>query len=171
MKDTYNLSEFRSFTRARQIAVALLFALTLAGPSRLWGQCQQSLTNMSFDKGSIIALTVDSTGSATGTVTLNCPYSGYPQIVYLSDNSGGVLTGGGAAGCSLGSLTCTFGEAAVQVASERVSGTLFFSGKMGWDSDMGRVRRVDVGGMVYHGWNRANFHFRLFTTAGPEKGT
>src|SRR5208282_3819845 len=61
MMDTYNISEFRSFTRARQIAVALLFALTLAGPSRLWGQCQQSLTNMSFDKGSIIALTVDST--------------------------------------------------------------------------------------------------------------
>ena len=27
---------------------------------------------------------------------------------------------------------------------------------------MGRVRRVDVGGMVYHGWNRANFRSRLF---------
>jgi putative transposase len=26
---------------------------------------------------------------------------------------------------------------------------------------MGRVRRVDVGGMVYHGWNRAN-RSRLF---------
>jgi len=25
---------------------------------------------------------------------------------------------------------------------------------------MGRVRRVDVGGMVYHGWNRANFRSR-----------
>jgi len=40
MMDTYNLSEFGSFRRARQIAVTLLFALTLAGPSRLWGQCQ-----------------------------------------------------------------------------------------------------------------------------------
>ena len=29
---------------------------------------------------------------------------------------------------------------------------------------MGRVRRVDVGGMVYHGWNRANFRSRLFKT-------
>ncbi len=29
---------------------------------------------------------------------------------------------------------------------------------------MGRVRRVDVGGMVYHGWNRANFRSRLFQT-------
>jgi putative transposase len=27
---------------------------------------------------------------------------------------------------------------------------------------MGRVRRVDVGGMVYHAWNRANFRSRLF---------
>jgi hypothetical protein len=36
MKDTYNLSEFRSFRRARPIAVTLLFALTLAGPPRLW---------------------------------------------------------------------------------------------------------------------------------------
>jgi hypothetical protein len=29
---------------------------------------------------------------------------------------------------------------------------------------MGRVRRVDVGGRVYHGWNRANFCSRLFKT-------
>ena len=29
---------------------------------------------------------------------------------------------------------------------------------------MGRVRRVDVGGMVYHGWNRANSRSRLFQT-------
>ena len=27
---------------------------------------------------------------------------------------------------------------------------------------MGRARRVDVGGMVYHVWNRANFRSRLF---------
>ena len=27
---------------------------------------------------------------------------------------------------------------------------------------MGRVRRMDVGGMVYHGWNRAHFCSRLF---------
>jgi putative transposase len=30
---------------------------------------------------------------------------------------------------------------------------------------MGRVQRLDMGGMVYHGWNRANFRSRLFTTA------
>ena len=30
---------------------------------------------------------------------------------------------------------------------------------------MGSVRRVDVGGMVYHGWNRANFRSRLFKNA------
>jgi len=117
MMDTYNLSEFGSFRRARQIAVTLLFALTLAGPPRLWGQCQQAINSLSFDKGSIIALTTDSTGLATATVTLNCPYSGYPQIIYTSDNSNGVLTGGGAATCSLGSNTCTFGEGAVQAAS------------------------------------------------------
>ena len=41
MMDTSNLSEFRSFTRARQIVVGvtMLLALTLAGPPRLWGQC------------------------------------------------------------------------------------------------------------------------------------
>jgi putative transposase len=31
---------------------------------------------------------------------------------------------------------------------------------------MGRVRRVDVGGMVYHAWNRANFRSRLFKRDG-----
>jgi len=30
---------------------------------------------------------------------------------------------------------------------------------------MGRVRRVDVGGMVYHGRSRAHFRTRLFKTA------
>jgi hypothetical protein len=30
---------------------------------------------------------------------------------------------------------------------------------------MGRVRRVDVGGVIYHALNRANFHSRLFKTA------
>ena len=27
---------------------------------------------------------------------------------------------------------------------------------------MGRARRVDVGGIVYPAWNRANFHAALF---------
>ena len=35
---------------------------------------------------------------------------------------------------------------------------------------MGRVRRVDVGGMVYHGWNRANFRSRLFQTEAHYQG-
>jgi hypothetical protein len=74
MMDTYNLSEFRGFTRARQIAgaVILLLALTLAGPPRLWGQCQQGVASLTFDKGSITALAADPYGSTTGTVTLNC---------------------------------------------------------------------------------------------------
>jgi len=32
---------------------------------------------------------------------------------------------------------------------------------------MGRVRRVDVGGMIYHALNRANFRSRLFKKAAP----
>jgi len=32
---------------------------------------------------------------------------------------------------------------------------------------MGRVRRVDVGGLVYHALNRGNFRSALFK--GPEK--
>ena len=34
---------------------------------------------------------------------------------------------------------------------------------------MGRVRRVDVGGMVYHGWNRANFRSRLFKSEAHDQ--
>ena len=30
---------------------------------------------------------------------------------------------------------------------------------------MSRVQRVDVGGMIYHALNRANFRARLFRTA------
>ena len=30
---------------------------------------------------------------------------------------------------------------------------------------MGRVSRVDAGGVVYHAWNRANFRSALFKTA------
>ena len=40
-------------------------------------------------------------------------------------------------------------------------GTLFFR-KEREDSITGRVPRVDVGGMIYHVLNRANFHSRLF---------
>ncbi len=44
----------------------------------------------------------------------------------------------------------------------RVSGTLFREEAFVYYSFMGRVRRVDVGGMVYHALNRANFRSRLF---------
>jgi len=37
--------------------------------------------------------------------------------------------------------------------------------RMGSNALMGRARRVDVGGMVYHAWNRANFRSRLFASA------
>lgn len=54
MKDTYSLSEFRSFRRARHIAggITVLLALTLAWSPRLWGQCsspydQEPITNVS----------------------------------------------------------------------------------------------------------------------------
>jgi putative transposase len=36
---------------------------------------------------------------------------------------------------------------------------------MRWNAVMGRVRRVDVGGMIYHALNRANFRSRLFKKA------
>jgi YD repeat-containing protein len=118
MKTSYHLSEFGSFKRARQIVggVILLLALTLAGPPRLWGECQQAVTGLSFDMGSIIALTEPSTGTATGTVTLNCNWAGSPGVD-LSNNSGGVLETGGGATCSLGKPTCTFPASAYQVAS------------------------------------------------------
>jgi putative transposase len=38
-----------------------------------------------------------------------------------------------------------------------VSGTLFSQGAVVWHSVIGRVRRVDVGGVIYHALNRANF--------------
>ena len=72
MKDTYNLSEFRSFTRVRQIAggVILLLALTLAGPPRLWAQCNYPQVNASISPSSVfegnpaVTLTVTITMSA-----------------------------------------------------------------------------------------------------------
>jgi YD repeat-containing protein len=112
MKETSNRSEFRSFTRARQIVggVTMLLALTLAGPPRLWGDCQQAISGLTFTKGSINALPVGDVGllEAMGTVTLNCPNSGYPQNVYISDNSSGVLSFPGQATCYLGLNYCNF---------------------------------------------------------------
>jgi len=35
---------------------------------------------------------------------------------------------------------------------------------------MGRARRVDVGGMIYHVLNRANFRSRLFRKAAHYQG-
>ena len=34
---------------------------------------------------------------------------------------------------------------------------------------MASTRRMDVGGMVYHGWNRANFRSRLFQTEAHDQ--
>jgi len=34
---------------------------------------------------------------------------------------------------------------------------------------MGRARRVDVGGMIYHALNRANFRSRLFRRNGVRR--
>lgn len=72
MKDTCNLSEFQSFTRARRIAagVMMLLALTLAGPPRLAAQCDQNTMPYPTltSPGSIMG---GSTQTATVTVTVN----------------------------------------------------------------------------------------------------
>jgi hypothetical protein len=111
MKDTYNFSEFGSFTRVRQIAVAMLFALTLAGPSRLWGQCQQGIQSLTISPGSITALAADPYGTANGTVTLNCPSLYVGTLVDISVSPpNGVLTCGPAAvaaGNQSGTFQCT----------------------------------------------------------------
>jgi hypothetical protein len=114
MNTSYHLSEFGSFTRARQIVggITLLLALTLAGPPRLWGQCQLGVASFTLDESNIIALTVDSTGLSTGTITLNCPYGGpeNAQVLYLQTFLNGVNQGGPGAGaqleCNGGSTTC-----------------------------------------------------------------
>ena len=82
MMDTYNLSEFGSFTRARQIAgaVILLLVLTLAGSPRLWGsQCDQNPSyigaGLALSPGSVVG------GSGTvftATITLNGVAGPYP---------------------------------------------------------------------------------------------
>jgi YD repeat-containing protein len=82
MKDTYNLSEFGSFTRVRQIAVAMLFALTLAGPPRLWGQCnpdapKPTSISVSVSPGTVVG---GSTTVVTANITLN---SAAPQITFV----------------------------------------------------------------------------------------
>jgi hypothetical protein len=81
MKALYHPAEFRSFWRALQIVGV---ALALAGPSRLWGQCQQGIASFTLDKGSVVALAAGSAGTATGTVTLNCPSLYVPTWVYIS---------------------------------------------------------------------------------------
>ena len=96
MKDTNNLSEFGNLLGARQIvgAVILLFALTLAGPPRLWGQdCTQitqinaNLSPSSVVEGTSVAITI--------TVTLNTALQpcntgyGIPELVWSIQGSDG----------------------------------------------------------------------------------
>ena len=85
MKETYNLSELGSFTRARQIvgAVILFAALTLAASPTLWGQCQQGIASVTLDRASIIAGASGPTGTAQGTLRLNCPDTVDYYIVYI----------------------------------------------------------------------------------------
>src|SRR5579872_6652787 len=80
MMNTYNFSEFRSFTRARQIVggVTLLLALTLAGPPSLWGQyCTPdypgtgvAVNNVIVSPGSIFG---GPNAILTATINLNAP--------------------------------------------------------------------------------------------------
>ena len=116
MMDTYNLSEFRSLRRARHIvgAVILLLALSLAGPPRLWGQCQQGIQSFTISPGSIVALAADPYGSASGTVTLNCPSWYQGTLVGIS-----VSPANGALSCApaavpAGGTSGKFGCSAVQ---------------------------------------------------------
>ena len=122
MKAAHKTIEFRSFLRILRGA-ALLVCLAIAARSTLRAApgapqagCQQGIASFSLDKGSIIALTTAPTGLATGTVTLNCNFTGYPSAD-ISDNSGGILQGGVGSGCSLGTRTCTFTFYAYQVPS------------------------------------------------------
>jgi hypothetical protein len=83
MMDTDNHSEFRSFTRARQIAgaVIMLFALTLVGPPRLWGQCSYqnpSYTGMSLSGVSPASVTGGDGTFLTVTIRLDGVAGPYP---------------------------------------------------------------------------------------------
>jgi YD repeat-containing protein len=89
MKDTYNLSEFGSFTRARQIGVTMLFALTLAGPLASMAATPQLI---SFDL-SKTTMVRNGNDSITATVTISCPpgYAGYEWGPALTSANGFVL--------------------------------------------------------------------------------
>jgi YD repeat-containing protein len=89
MKDTNNLSEFGSFTRIRQIAVTMLFALTLSTPLVSMAATPQ-LTSFDLSKTTIVRNWID---SITATVTISCPsgYDGYEWGPSLTSANGFVL--------------------------------------------------------------------------------
>jgi len=95
MKDTHNLSKFRSCTRVRQIVggIIVLLALALAGSPRAWGQCSQGIASVTFNPGSIIAPAPNPHGTAIGTVTLYCNSWFEPTTIAISVSpNNGVLT-------------------------------------------------------------------------------
>jgi len=91
MKDTYNLSEFGSIARARQIVgvLTLLLALTLAGPSASMAATPQLI---SFDL-SKTTLVRNGNDSITATVTISCPpgYAEQDWGPYLTSANGFVV--------------------------------------------------------------------------------
>ena len=134
MKDTYNLSEFGSFTRARQIlgGVTMLLALTLAGVPRLWGQAlcngAATVTSVSVSPGSVVG------GSGTIlTATINVTSAVPPDVFYvrlvgvgISGVAGGITSplyyGQAVFPCDKNTETLQFQVGAV---SQRTTGTFF----------------------------------------------
>jgi hypothetical protein len=125
MMDTNNLFEFRSFRKAQQIVggVTLLLALTLAGPPRLWGDCQQGIGGLSLNQGSIIALAPGPQGTAQGSVTLNCPATFNYYILYIEFYIHGVYVGSQELG-GLGATVFSFGVSSEQDVSAPTTMTL-----------------------------------------------
>lgn len=112
MMNTYNLSEFRSFQTARQIAwvVIMLLAFTLTGSPRLWGQCAL-ITNISTS--ATPSTVVDGTPTEIVlTFTLNTPvtpcntygYDAY-EIVWVGTCPNGQMVFSGDTWLYLGQTT------------------------------------------------------------------
>ena len=98
MMDTHNHSEFRSLSRARQIAggVMMLLALTLAGPARLWGQCSSqnpSYTGMSLSGVSPASVTGGDGTFLTVTIRLDGVAGPYPFMAEVNVWVTGVSAG------------------------------------------------------------------------------
>jgi hypothetical protein len=144
MKDTNNLSEFGSFTGARQIvgAVIVLFALVLASPPRLWAddctpitQINVTLSPASVVEGNPVTLTVTVTTN-TALQPCNTGWT-YPNLVWGMQGSDGrtLLTGSIGVAWGQSSVTLTFpgtnSFGYTQPTTATFGATYFYSGPKG----------------------------------------